>query len=124
VAGNATPLADSTTLARTNPASETMATPDKPKLPASDVAALLARGDDFLRTGDIASARLFYEHCAEAGDAGSALRLGETFDPVFLVRTRLPVNSSDMEKALFWYRRASDLGSSEARTLLRRLNAD
>jgi hypothetical protein len=122
--GNPIPLAKATTLLRANPASEAMAPRDKPQSSASDIAALLARGDDSLRTGDIASARLFYQHCAEAGDAGSALRLGETFDPVFLGRVHLPATSGDMDKALFWYRRAGDLGSIEAQDLLKRLNAN
>jgi TPR repeat protein len=109
---------------RTDPVSEATATPHKLKLSASDIATFLARGDASLKAGDIASARLFYEHCAEAGDAGSAMRLGETFDPVFLGRSHLSSASSDMEKALAWYRRAGDLGSSEAQVLLKQLKAN
>jgi len=121
--GYPTPLPDPAAALRPATVEQEPATTDKPKLSASDVAALLARGDDFLRTGDIASARLFYERCAEAGDSGSALRLGETFDPVFLDRAHLPVASGDMDKAVFWYRRASDLGSGEAHALLKHLDA-
>jgi hypothetical protein len=118
---NPTPPAEATALVLVDPASGVAS--NRPKLSASDIAILLGRGDDALTTGDITSARLFYTHCAEAGDAGSALRLGETFDPVFLGRTHLPVASSDIGKALFWYRRASDLGSSQARALLKQLDA-
>ena len=46
----------------------------------------MARGDSFLGAGDIASARLFYERAADAGDGHAALRLGATFDPDFLDR--------------------------------------
>ena len=45
------------------------------------------RGDDFLKAGDISSARLFYERAAEMGDGAAALRLGATFDPGFLARS-------------------------------------
>ena len=91
------------------------------KLPPSDVAALLARGDDQLRLGDVASARLFYQHAADAGEAIATLRLGETYDPIFLNRANLPGVSGDMEKAVFWYYRARDLGSKEADKLLKEL---
>jgi hypothetical protein len=39
------------------------------RLPAEEVAALLARGDALFGNGDIASARLFYERATEGGDA-------------------------------------------------------
>jgi hypothetical protein len=121
---SSTPPAEASALVHTDPVSEETPTPHKLKLSASDIAAFLARGDASLKAGDIASARLFYEHCAEAGDAGSAFRLGETFDPVFLGRTHLPNASSDMGKALVWYRRAGHLGSSEAQALLNQLKAN
>jgi hypothetical protein len=88
---------------------------------ASDVAALLARGDDQLRLGDFTSARQFYEVAADAGDANAALRLGETFDPVFIDRANLRGARADLERAVFWYLRARDLGSSAAEKLLKDL---
>jgi hypothetical protein len=90
-------------------------------LSASDVAALLARGDDQLRLGDFTSARLFYEIAADAGEANAALRLGETFDPIFIDRTNLRGVRANMERAVFWYIRARDLGSSAAEKLLKNL---
>jgi hypothetical protein len=36
--------------------------------------------------GDIASARLFYQHAADAGNGSAALRLGASYDPGFLSR--------------------------------------
>ena len=95
-----------------------------PTLTAEKSAALLARGDDYLRVGDFASARLFYERVADAGWANAALRLGETFDPVFLERAQIHGIAGDMEKAMFWYRRARDLGSVEAGMLLKQLDAN
>jgi hypothetical protein len=46
------------------------------RLPTKEIAELLARGDALLRTGDIASARLFYDRAASAGQGQAALRLG------------------------------------------------
>jgi hypothetical protein len=86
--------------------------------------ALLARGDDYLRMEDLVSARLFYERVADAGWASAALRLGETFDPVFLSRAQMRGMPGDMDKAIFWYRRARELGSTEAGILLNQLEAN
>ncbi len=91
--------------------------PDQSRLAAAEIAALLARGDSLLGVGDIASARLLYERAADAGDGRAALRLGATYDPGFLGllnRVHLPQAYGDAAQALSWYRRASDLGESEA----------
>ena len=81
---------------------------------------LLARGDALLRTGDVTSARLFYERAVDAGEAQAAARLGQTFDPVLLNPARL---RGDPGKALFWYRRARDLGATEVISRLKSLEA-
>jgi TPR repeat protein len=73
--------------------------------------------------GDLAAARLFYERAADAGEGRAALRLGETFDPVFLDRARLPGARGDLSTALSWYRRARDLGVAEAEILLKSIEA-
>jgi hypothetical protein len=90
-----------------------------PAVPPLSTAALVARGDGFLRTGDVASARLFYERAVDAGDGQAALRLGETFDPAFLQAAHLAQIHGDMATAVSWYRRARDLGVREADVLLR-----
>jgi hypothetical protein len=81
--------------------------------PASDASALLARGDALLGTGDITSARLFYERAADAGSGLAALRLGATFEPLFPGRAGIGA-ATDPAQALFWYRRARHLGVAEA----------
>jgi TPR repeat protein len=78
----------------------------------------LARGDALLGTGDIASARLFYERAADGGNAEAAIRLGETFDPSFLARARLNGVRGDLAVALKWYKRARELGANEADILV------
>ena len=97
--------------------------PTEPALSAADIAALLARGDWLVATGDVTSARLLYERAADAGAAQAALKLGETFDPVFLDHPHRRIARGDPDTAMFWYRRARDLGASEAVNRLKSLEA-
>jgi hypothetical protein len=78
------------------------------------VSELLARGDSFARSGDIASARIFYQRAADAGDARGALRMGATFDPAFLSRAGMDGTAGNPKEARSWYQRAYDLGLTEA----------
>jgi TPR repeat protein len=73
--------------------------------------------------GDLVAARLFYERAADAGEGQAALKLGETFDPVFLDLARLRGARGDATTALSWYRRARELGVAEAEILLKSLEA-
>jgi hypothetical protein len=95
----------------------------KPGLSAAEIAHLLKHGDDFLSIGDLASARLFYERAATAGDGRAALRLGATFDPDFLERAGLRNVKGDPAVAQSWYSRALDFGAPEARRQLNFLNS-
>ena len=81
-----------------------------PSLSAGQIAELLTRGDTFLHAGDVASARLFYERAADAGDREAAMRMGATFDPAFLGRVGLHARA-DPAIALSWYRHALDLAA-------------
>jgi hypothetical protein len=109
----------------------TAATPQAPPPPvqspagqhlsAAEIAALVTRGDAFLSAGDIASARLFYERAADAGESAAALRLGATFDPNFLDRAGVRGNPGDPAQAQSWYRRARDLGNAAAAERLKKL---
>jgi hypothetical protein len=97
------------------PGATTLATPPARARPAAaKVAELLARGDSFIVVGDIASARVFYERAADAGDRRAALRMGATFDPAFLSRAGLHSTLGDPAQARSWYRRALDLGGARA----------
>jgi hypothetical protein len=108
-----------TTAAPTSAAPTT--TPAETHLTPQEVAALLTRGDVLLGNGDIVSARLCYERAAEGGNAQAALRLGESYDPAFLVQTQLNGVRGDRSAAARWYRRAIELGATEADTLLKSL---
>lgn len=93
-------------------------------LSTAEVSALIARGDQLLGTGDVVSARLFYEHAADVGDGEAALKLGKTFDPTFLSFGRLSGVRGDPSAAIPWYRRARDLGQAEAEIHLKRLDSE
>jgi TPR repeat protein len=84
---------------------------------SAETLAQLARGDSLMGAGDVAAARLFYERAAAAGNGEAALRLGETYDLAFLRRIHAAIQG-DHAQAAYWYRRAVELGQSEAETLL------
>lgn len=120
-------MANAATLARPatlSPGEQTSNPPAAtiPAIPtiAAEIAELLARGDSFVVVGDIASARVFYERAAGAGDGRAALRMGTTFDPAFLRRAGLPHTFGDPAQARSWYRRAFDLDDDKVK---RRRNA-
>jgi hypothetical protein len=96
-------------------------TPEEPRFKTAEADALVTRGDAFFAAGDLASARLFYEYAAAAGNGAAALRLGSTFDPGFLMRTRIGRVQGDEAIASYWYRRARDLGNRDAELLLNRM---
>ena len=79
-----------------------------------EAAALMERGRDLLRNGDVASAQLAFRRLAEAGKADAALALATTYDPRYLVEHNLVGIVGDEAKARTWYRRAKELGSMEA----------
>ena len=83
----------------------------------------MARGDWLFATGDVDSARLLYERAAEAGEARAAVRLGETFDPIFLDQAHLRQGRAELGVAVFWYRRARDLGANGVASRLKSLEA-
>lgn len=91
------------------------------RLSATAISDLLARGDAFLEAGDIASARLYYERAADAESGPAALRMGATFDTVFARRPFSGAFRADPDKALFWYRRARELGIAEAEQRIKAL---
>ena len=85
-----------------------------PRLSDAEIIGLVARGDTFFSAGDITSARLFYQRAAEADSGPAALQLGRTFDPMVLTRNGIRGVTADRAQALSWYRRARELGVSEA----------
>jgi hypothetical protein len=99
--------------APTSPAAVALAPPNS-RFSSAEMTELLGHGDSLLRNGDVASARLFYERAADAGDGRAALRLGATFDPEFLGRLGLGKLQANSAEAQSWYSRARDLGTVDA----------
>jgi hypothetical protein len=97
--------------------------PTVPTFSAAEIAGLLARGDWLFATGDIASARLLYERAVDAGAARAAVRLGESFDPVYLDGSHVRGLQGNRDMAASWYRRARDLGATGAASRLKKLEA-
>ena len=113
-ARNASPAAPQPEPAPWSTASTAMAAPSGPSVSAVEIGQLLARGDAFLRIGDVTSARLFYERAADSGNGQAAMRMGATFDPAFLGRAGLNGTHGDPARAQSWYRHALDLSAAEA----------
>jgi hypothetical protein len=95
------------------PSTPQVAAPARPPV-VSAVEDLLARGDERLGSGDVATARLFYEKAASAGSARGALMTGATYDPNFLSTIGVYGVPGDDKAAAIWYRRAADLGDVAA----------
>ena len=91
------------------------------QLDREEVAALLKRGEDFITSGDLASARLVLQRAAEAGDVHAALALAGTFDPNLLAKLGSQGLAADVAMARFWYERAKQFGSTEAPRRLEQL---
>jgi len=84
------------------------------QLDKNEIAMLVARGKDFLKEGDLASARLLFQRAATAGNAESCFILGTTYDPLFIRRIGVVGMKSDIALAREWYKKAAELGSADA----------
>jgi hypothetical protein len=91
------------------------------RLDSSEQNALVARGNALVATGDLAGARLLYRRAAEAGNARAALTLAETYDPVVLETLGESGLAPNVTMARAWYKKANELGSTEALARLERL---
>jgi TPR repeat protein len=83
-------------------------------LDAKEIATLVNRGTDSLKSGDVSSARLLLRRAAEAGSASAALMLGSTFDPLFIQQLGTIGVVPDVAQARKWYEQAVALGSEAA----------
>jgi hypothetical protein len=108
--------ANSSVPAPNSPAATALAPPTS-WLSDTELTELLHHGDALLGNGDVASARLFYERAARAGDGRAALRLGATFDPEVLGHLGFGKLQANAAEARLWYSRARDLGAVDKRRL-------
>jgi len=81
------------------------------------------RGDQMMKDGDVAGARLFYQRAADIGLPEGAIALAETYDPNELQRWPVRGLQANVDLAREWYRRARELGAPEADARLRRLTS-
>jgi hypothetical protein len=91
------------------------------QLDPDELASMLRRADDFIKSGDFSSGRLLLRRAAEAGSMQAALTLAGTFDPNVLAARGFQDGAADIATARLWYERAEQLGSSEAPRRLRQL---
>ena len=91
------------------------------QLEAEEIATLISRGTDSLKTGDLVSARLLLRRAAEAGSANAALMLGTTFDPLVIQQLGAIGVVPDVAQARQWYEKAVELGSDAASQRLAKL---
>jgi hypothetical protein len=75
---------------------------------------LMQRGQDSLKSGDIATARMLFSRLADAGIADAAFAAAETYDPRYLSAHNVLGFPGDDAKARDYYQRAAQLGSTEA----------
>jgi TPR repeat protein len=91
------------------------------QLDGEEIAALINRGTDSLKSGDLISARLLLRRAAEAGSASAALMLGTTFDPLVIQQLGAIGVVPDVAQARQWYEKAAELGSDAASQRLAKL---
>jgi hypothetical protein len=83
-------------------------------LDPKEIKLLVKQGEQFIAAGDVVTARIVFQRAADAGDAGAAVALGGTYDPIVLAKSGVAGLSADVEKARTWYRKAESLSSAEA----------
>ena len=86
-----------------------------------EVAGFLRRAQELLVAGDVQAARLLLLRAAEAHDAGAALSLAKTFDPLLSKQFGAADPEPDLAQARNWYQKAEEWGALEARRQLEAL---
>jgi hypothetical protein len=100
----------------THPAPQTQANPSatrSARLEPAELNALVSKGEQFLKAGDLASARLFFGRAANAGDSRGAYGMARSYDPA--VVRKLPVYglAVDAAEAEGWYAKGRALDSGK-----------
>jgi hypothetical protein len=91
---------------------------------SAQLLSIVRKGDEQMAVGNVSAARLLYRHAAESGLAAGAMALAGSFDEEELRRHRVKGGvQSDPKQAQYWYEKARELGSPEARERLQKLGA-
>lgn len=96
----------------------------EPPEPSPEAEAMLERAASLLSNGDVAAARLLYEHMASKGSSLAALSMARTYDPAILPSLGVIGMRPDEAEARRWYERAASLGSKPAALRLEGLAAN
>lgn len=91
--------------------------------PSAEQGALMRRGEKLTAEGDIAGAQLAYLYLAQEGNAEAALALGKLNDPQALARLGVVGLAGNTDKALYWYKRAAELGNLDAARRLAQISS-
>lgn len=91
------------------------------RLDPAEVTVLLRRGEELVKNGDLAGARLLLQRAAEARHGGAAFALASTYDPLMLKHLPVLGLNGDVGLARQWYERARELGIKEAAARLEAL---
>ena len=91
-----------------------LAPPPVQALSAEVAASLMQRGQDYLKNGDIASARIVFGRLAAAGVADGAFAAAQSYDSAYLSAHNVVGVGGDEAKARAFYQRAIQLGSTDA----------
>jgi hypothetical protein len=83
-------------------------------LEQDEITTMVTRGQTMLESGDIASARLLLQRAAESGDQNAAMAMAATYDPAVMNELGVRGVEADVQKARYWYQKASEYGSKEA----------
>ena len=83
-------------------------------LEQDEITMMVTRGQTMLENGDIASARLLLQRAAESGDQNAAMAMAATYDPAVMSELGVRGVEADVQKARYWYQKASEYGSKEA----------
>ena len=91
---------------------------DAVRMDDAELAHLLAEGQRLWKAGHVAQARLAFRRAADASSAEAARHLGDSYDPAKLFAIGARGIAGDIEKAIFWYERADELGDPHAKARL------
>ncbi|MEM7620902.1 MAG: hypothetical protein AAF228_10665 [Pseudomonadota bacterium] len=95
--------------------------PPKPQISRSLETSMLRRANLLLKDGDVAGARLLFEHLATQRSKHAAFALARTYDKAFLDKMYVRGLEPDHATAIRWYREAVKLGHNDAATRLSQL---
>ena len=105
-----------TSVAPTSPLRAPMS--DSAHVNEAEMARHLADGKRLMIAGHIAQAQLLFRRTADAGSGEAARLLGDCFDPAKLFALGVRGTTGDIEKSIYWYERADELGDPHAKSRL------